>query len=350
MEDSEKGWELGQPNADFFQAHSGANAWGSNLDVDWISQEESFLISPAILLTGGNQATLRFWQTYDFSMPLEFDIFHGGELLLITNTAVNPITLPLDFTQDSNDWQQVEIDLTPYLGQIVYVVWHYALFAFDSWPRPGWLVDDVSVDIKNTEAGTIAISNNLAQASFALHGPISRSGTGWSLLITNAPPGSYWVTYDSVPDYETPASQTNSLAAEGSVWFQGNYTFADVNSNGISDAWEQFYFPTNWLDHTALTDSDGDGFPDGAEFVAGTDPLSPNSMLDLNNPIMVADGSVRLAWSAAAGRAYQVEGSSDAVTWRPLGDWQRADSTNLTVTLPPAVVGGDYLFRLQVRP
>ena len=173
-----EGWELGQPNADFFQAHSGANAWGSNLDVDWISQEESFLISPAILLTGGNQATLRFWQTYDFSMPLEFDIFHGGELLLITNTAVNPITLPLDFTQDSNDWQQVEIDLTPYLGQIVYVVWHYALFAFDSWPRPGWLVDDVSVDIKNTEAGTIAISNNLAQATFTLHGPSPRKGQG----------------------------------------------------------------------------------------------------------------------------------------------------------------------------
>src|SRR6266581_9024597 len=52
----------------------------------------------------------------------------------------------------------------------------------------------------------------------------------------------------------------------------------DDDNDGLPDAWEQQYFgnPTNAL---ASDDSDGDGFSNLAEYIAGTDPTSadPNS-------------------------------------------------------------------------
>src|SRR5258705_548837 len=46
--------------------------------IDW-----SFVISPAIDLTGGNEATLRFYQSYDFTLGGDIDI-EGGQLMIVT--------------------------------------------------------------------------------------------------------------------------------------------------------------------------------------------------------------------------------------------------------------------------
>ena len=48
----------------------------------------------------------------------------------------------------------------------------------------------------------------------------------------------------------------------------------DLNSNGISDIWEQLYGAAG-LDPNA--DTDGDGVPNRLEALAGTDPFDPNS-------------------------------------------------------------------------
>ena len=56
VDDSERGWELGVPGFLSPPAHSPTNAWGSNLSGDYASAIESYLISPAIQLTGGNSA------------------------------------------------------------------------------------------------------------------------------------------------------------------------------------------------------------------------------------------------------------------------------------------------------
>src|SRR5438876_8715013 len=49
----------------------------------------------------------------------------------------------------------------------------------------------------------------------------------------------------------------------------------DLNSNGMSDIWEQIYGATD-LDPNA--DTDGDGVPNRLEALAGTDPFDPNSV------------------------------------------------------------------------
>ena len=197
-------WTLGVPDNGWeTEAHSPPNAWGSNLDGSNLDQAESFLVGPAIHLTGGNRATLRFWHSYDFTERSEFDIIEGGEVLLITNVFSAPVTLA-EFTSDAIGWEEVEIDLTPYSGQLVYVVFHYVIFSLESAPRPGWLVDDVSITMESVTPGLVVVTNNLFQARFTVTGPVSRTGSGNSLRITNAPPGNYSISYSAVPYFNSP--------------------------------------------------------------------------------------------------------------------------------------------------
>src|SRR6185503_5660625 len=97
-------------------------------------------------------------------------------------------------------------------------------------------------------------------------------GKGIAATITNATPGDYVLEFADVPFYLTPSAQTNTLAEGGTLVFHGDYTFPDLNTNGISDLWEQHFFGTVSTNRTRFTDSDGDGMTDFAEFTAGTDP------------------------------------------------------------------------------
>ena len=346
-EESEPGWNYGVPQ-NGVAAYSPVNAWGSNLKGAPVSQIESFLISPPIDLTGGNRAALRFMQNYDFS-ERDGDIFEFGEVMLITNTATAPISLG-EVTDFSFDWEEVEFNLSPHVGKVVYIVWYYFLLSIESYDRPGWLVDDVSVTIENIAPGVIQVTNNLAQTLFVLSGPVSRTGRGWGLSLTNAPPGDYRVLYGEVPYYQTPRPQTNALISGQTLVFRGDYTFADANNNGISDVWEQNYFQEVSGDRTDSTDTDGDGVTDRGEFVSGTDPIASASKLALRVSTNLADGAVRLQWASVAGRAYRVEGSTDALRWAPVSDWIPATAAMTSHTLSAPQSGAPFLFRLEVRP
>jgi hypothetical protein len=224
------------------------------------------------------------------------------------------------------------------------------LFSIDNHPRPGWLVDDVSVVISNIQPGTIRITNNLAQTLFVLSGPVSQSGRGLSLTLTNAPPGQYQVQFGAVPYYNAPAAQTNLLASGQTIVFNGNYSFADANANGMSDVWEQAYFGEISPGRTAATDTDSDGMTDFGEFAAGTHPGQPGSRLALQTLETLPDGGMQLKWASINGRAYRVEGSADAVTWNAVSDWIVANGTSSSFRLPALTPGGPFLFRLEVRP
>src|SRR5207248_3311052 len=230
--------------------------WGSNLKGDAIDYTETFLISPAIQLTGGNVATLRFWHSYDFTIDPDFDIIHEGLVLLITNNAATPATLVSYSDEITPGWVQETIDLSRYIGQVVYLVWDYELFSFETHAQPGWLVDDVSITVSNVAPGSVQISNNLWQATYILSGPMYRKGKGIGTLITNAPPGQYVIEFADVPYYQTPPARTNNLLSGGSISFAGNYTFVDINSNGIPDAWEMQYFGSLSTKRTRFTDTD----------------------------------------------------------------------------------------------
>ena len=179
-------------------------------------------------------------------------------------------------------------------------------------------------------------------------GPSGRAGRGASLVVTNARPGPYQVTFGAVPYYNTPAPQTNQLVPSGSILFAGNYVMTDTNNNGMSDAWEQAAFGAVDPNRTPSTDTDSDGFTDLAEFVAGTDPNQPTSALELNPPIKLVNGSVRLQWKSIPGRAYRVQFTTDHVHWFNATDWTLATSSAMSRTEPPS--SGAVFYRIQVQP
>jgi subtilisin family serine protease len=349
-EDTFSTWTLGVPNNGWEEAaNSPPNAWGSNLDGGVLDQAETFLVSPAIHLTGGNRATLRFWHSYDFTEKSEFDIIELGRVLIITNTLTEPVEL-LSLIDEASGWIEEEIDLTPYVGNLVYIAFHYVILSFDSFPRAGWLIDDVAVTMNTVAPGLVSVTNNLFQARFAISGQMSRTAAGKNYQITNAPPGAYNIAYTSVPFYTTPTAQSATLNSGATVSFVGNYTFTDANANGMSDAWETNHFGSVSPSRTATTDTDGDGMTDLQEFRAGTNPTSTASRFVIAPPVLLPDGQLRLQWAALQGRGYRVEGSTNGYHWSPVTPWLVAPGTLLTHDVPAWTPGAPYLFRVEVQP
>jgi hypothetical protein len=345
-EDSQTTWTLGVPSNGFeTAAASPPNAWGSSLNGEIADTIDTFLISPAIHLTGGNAATLTFQTSYDFTEKSGFDIYEYGELLLFTN---NSDYVTLGVFEDVASWYEEQFDLSAYMGQVVFLVWHHQLLAFDSAARPGWLVDNVALTVETTPHGTLRVTNNLSQGSFTISGPFNAYVPGTSYVNTNAPPGTYTVTFTNVPYYVTPAAQSNTLAANSTLVFTGSYTFTDANANGMSDAWETSFFGSVSAGRTQLTDTDGDGMKDYAEFIAGTVPTNSASFLRFTTLVPQNTGMTRLDWPTVPARSYRVLGSADLVAWQVAQDWIRANGSVLSHTAPST--NGFRFFRLEVKP
>jgi len=345
-DESESGWTRGMPGYGE-TAHSGTNVWGTIRNGAAVSQFESYLISPGILLTGGNQATLHFWQNYDFMSQGDFDI-QLAAIEIITNVLSDPIVLYQYGEDYSGGWEEMELDLTPFLGNVVYVVWYHFLFSFDAPPRLGWLIDDVSITTSTVVPGTIAITNNLWQSVFALAGPSGRTASGRTLLITNAAPGTYTMQYGDVPYYATPPSQTQTLSAGGSISFIGDYTFTDANTNGVPDAYELEKFGTVDPLRTQHTDTDQDGLSDWAEFVAGTDPNNPPPPFRLRAESL-GDQLVQLSWPSVATHLYRVHGSTNGTAWQPVTGWFEGTGTNTSYVLSSTTNGAMRFFRVEAN-
>ncbi len=347
-DDTQTEWTLGVPHNDLAtNAHSPPNAWGSSLHNNYADTIDTFLISPAIHLTGGNSAHLQFWHAYDFTEQTETDLISGGELLIVTNANDAPIALAV--YEDASGWVLEDIDLSAYIGRTVYLVWHHQLLAFDAAARPGWLVDDVSVTMSTITPGTLRVTNNLSQAAFTIDGPVALTAQGTSFVMSNAPPGTYTVTWNMVTNWNTPTPLTNTVVALGTTVFTGNYTITDTNFNGISDFWERTYFGSASATRTQFTDTDHDGMSDYAEFIAGTNPTNSASYLRFLTTVVQNTGAVRFDWPTVPGRSYRLTSSGSSLTnWIPAMDWLRANGSILSYTTN--LSSGPRFYRLEVKP
>ena len=72
------------------------------------------------------------------------------------------------------------------------------------------------------QKGTINVNSNPSGASFTLSGPASYSGiTPWSK--TDAPAGTYTITWTPISGYQTPLQQSKTLTQGGAISFHGEY-------------------------------------------------------------------------------------------------------------------------------
>ncbi len=83
------------------------------------------------------------------------------------------------------------------------------------------------------------------------------------------------------------------VAAEG--WIPVPHPFIDTVGNGICDDWERAHFGIIGIDPHA--DPDGDGMTNLEEFLAGTDPNDPDSVLEITG-IESGDGLTSLRWNS----------------------------------------------------
>lgn len=99
-------------------------------------------------------------------------------------------------------------------------------------------------------------------------------------------------------------------------------------------------------------DSDGDGVPDGAEVIAGTDPHDPKSVFKLLTDIRPSfQGSLTITWSSVPGKSYVVSRSTDLGQGFPSSSAPiPSGGATTSFTDPSASGNGPFFYRIQVLP
>ena len=131
----------------------------------------------------------------------------------------------------------------------------------------------------------------------------------------------------------TLAEKTARLEAVRSV----KGALADSDGDGIDDLWELWYFPS--LTHaSANSDSDGDGFLDRSEYLAGTDPTNKLSLLAFSAIRTGATSNeVTLRWQSVTGKSYALLETTNLASggWFTNGGGMAATPPMNTATVQP---------------
>ena len=86
---------------------------------------------------------------------------------------------------------------------------------------------------------------------------------------------------------------------------------------------------------------------DFAEFVAGSNPTNPNSLLETSLALQ-PNQRVRLQWPTVPGRSYSLESSTNLTDWVTVMQWTRASGASQAQLLSqPAVT---TMYRVKVMP
>ena len=157
MESGTNGWGGNAPWAlTTASAHSGKQAWTDSPGGHYQNNLNIALWSPSppFDLTKAASATLTFWHRYAFA---------SGDRGNVWVCPENEDCIHLkSFTGSQAEWQQVSLDLTPFVGQSVWL--NFQLVSDATETADGWYIDDVAVF--STDFVSPATLENPQPASF----------------------------------------------------------------------------------------------------------------------------------------------------------------------------------------
>ena len=133
---------------------------------------------------------------------------------------------------------------------------------------------------------------------------------------------------------------------------------SDLDGDGLPDAWEYVIVDADASDAIRgisdvrpHDDFDHDGATNLEEYVAGTDPTDPGSVLRLTATRSPATGDVMIRWRAATGRVYEVHCCDDlaAGSWTVLPPSYVISDSEAEFVDTTAPAAGPRFYRLLVR-
>ncbi|MFO1500564.1 MAG: carboxypeptidase regulatory-like domain-containing protein [Verrucomicrobiota bacterium] len=130
------------------------------------------------------------------------------------------------------------------------------------------------------------------------------------------------IASDAVPGMRTLMVEDGESVAYANGALELSPPFPDYNFDGLDDHFQHQYF-ARWTAPEAGPDQDPDhdGFNNAAEYIAGSNPGDPQSVLKVESVRLDASGAT-IAWPSAPGRRYQVLSRPrlDALRgWQPVG-------------------------------
>jgi hypothetical protein len=189
------------------------------------------------------------------------------------------------------------------------------------------------------DTATINVTTNNPAATFDITGPASYSGSGTSWSMSDAPTGTYQIVFGDVPTYIAPSLQTDTLVANDSITFYGQYdpmnkniiagyghgqpnlgTVKVLNSVGSATGLE---FNANTYEYgvnIASGDIDGDGI-DEIITAPGPNPIMPaelriydrNGTLMTNLSMFAFDNLTYLYGGKVASADFDVDGHYEVI-------------------------------------
>ena len=176
-------------------------------------------------------------------------------------------------------------------------------------------------------------------------------GTLTVTIPTNATAASSYAVH-----FDHASASPNGLVAFDKTTTTGLITLANRSTSyfndGIPDSWRLRYFGSiyNQLSQ-ASADADGDGANNWQEYVAGTDPTDPKSVLTTSTDQAAATQAQDCVvhWPSVSGKTYLIERSTSLFpgTWTPVST---NTGTGTDMEIHDTTGGGVRFYRVQVLP
>lgn len=167
-----------------------------------------------------------------------------------------------------------------------------------------------------------------------------------------------WLLRDATGTQSATTNNLGQSLSEIAEYIGHDWTltvYADQDGDGISDAWEDSHGLSSTNPADASLDFDGDGIPNGQEYIANTNPTNEHSYFSVDD---ITVGIPSLVWfEGSSNRLYTLESSAHdgqflntlGASWQADASYTRVRGLNGMQSAPYAPSGTAEYFRVRVN-